>query len=140
MSNGLSDHEAQLFTEHLPVSLAIKNELLVKRNISDNNMAEFNLKLSYENWESVFNNCDINTCFNQFLNKFLRHFYESFPKTIRHKYKQKLWATTGIKISCNNKRALYDEANNSNNPTLHNYYKKYCSTIQSNKSSKEDVI
>jgi hypothetical protein len=74
MSNGLSDHEAQLFTEHLPVSLAIKYELLVKRNINNHNMAEFKLKLSYENLESVFNNCDINTCFNQFLNKFLDTF------------------------------------------------------------------
>jgi uncharacterized protein with ParB-like and HNH nuclease domain len=63
-------------------------------------MAEFKLKLSYENWESVFNNSDINTRFNQFLNRFLRHFYESFPKTIRHKYKQKSQTTTGIKISC----------------------------------------
>jgi hypothetical protein len=67
---------------------------------------------------------DINTCFNQFLNRFLRHFYESFPKTIRHKYKQKSWTTNGIKISCKNNRALYDEVKKSNNPILNSYYKK----------------
>jgi hypothetical protein len=32
------------------------------------------MKLSYENRESVFNNSDINTSFNQFLNIFLRLF------------------------------------------------------------------
>jgi hypothetical protein len=55
------------------------------------------MKLSYENWESVFNNSDINTSFNQFLNILLRHFCESFPKATRHKYKHKSWITMGIK-------------------------------------------
>jgi hypothetical protein len=40
---------------------------------------------------------------------FLRYFYESFPITIESKYKQKSWITAGIKISCKNKRALYEE-------------------------------
>ena len=49
-------------------------------------MADFRMKLSYDNWESVFNNSDINTSFNQFLNIFLRHFYASFPITQSKKY------------------------------------------------------
>jgi hypothetical protein len=89
VSNGLSDHEVQLFIAHLPVLTTLKNDLLVKRNINDYNTAEFKIKLSYENWEFVFSSSDINTRFNQFLNILLRHFYESFPKITRHKYKHK---------------------------------------------------
>jgi hypothetical protein len=79
----------------------------MKRKVNDDNIAEFKIKLSYENCESVFNNNDINTCFNNFLNILLRHFYESFPISAESKYKQKSWITAGIKISCKNKRALY---------------------------------
>jgi hypothetical protein len=129
MSNGLSDHEVQLFTAHLPVLTTLKNEVLIKRNINDHNIAEFKMKLNYENWESVFNNNDINTSFNQFLNILLRYFYELFSKTARHKYKHKSWITTSIKISCKNKRILYDEVKKCKNPTLYTYYKNYCKIL-----------
>jgi hypothetical protein len=107
-----------LFTANLPVLTTLKNELIIKRNINDYNIAEFKLKLSYENWELVFNNTDINTGFNIFLNILLRYFYESFPKVSRRKYKQFTWITSGIRISCKNKRVLYEELKRSNNPTL----------------------
>jgi hypothetical protein len=81
-------------------------------------MAEFRMKLSYENWELLYNSNDINTSFNQFLNIFLRYFYESFPITSRQKYKQKPWITTGIRTSCKNKRILYAEAKKSNKSNL----------------------
>jgi exonuclease III len=77
---GLSDHEAQLFTAPLPVLTTLKNELLIKRNINNDNIAEFKMNVSYENWESVFNNNDINSSFNQFLNILLRHFYDIISK------------------------------------------------------------
>jgi hypothetical protein len=87
------------------------------------------MKLSYKNWELVFNNSDINTSFIQFLNILLRNFYESFPKTTRHKYKRKSWITMGIKISCKNKRVLYDEVKICKNPILYTYYKNYCKIL-----------
>jgi hypothetical protein len=67
------------------------------------------MKLSYENWEPVFNNSDINTSFNQFLNIFLRHLHASFPLARRRKYTQNSWITTGIINSCTKKRELYAE-------------------------------
>jgi hypothetical protein len=45
ISNGLSDHEAQLFIAYLPVLTNHKNELLIKRNINYYNIAEFKMKL-----------------------------------------------------------------------------------------------
>jgi hypothetical protein len=108
-SEGLSDHEAQLLIVHLP-SLTIKNnDVYYSRTVNDYNIADFRIKLSYENWESVFNNSDINTCFNQFLNILLRHFYASFPLSRRQKYTQNSWITAGIIISCRKKRVLYAE-------------------------------
>ena len=72
---------------------------------------------------------NINTSFNQFLNIFLRHSYESFPITSKQKYKQKSWITNGIRISCRNKRILYVEAKISNNPIIATHYKNYCKIL-----------
>jgi hypothetical protein len=87
------------------------------------------MKLSYENWESVFNNSDINTSFNKFLNIFLRHFYAFFPLPRRQKYTQNSWITAGIIISCRKKSVLYMEAKRSKNPKIWIYYKKYCKIL-----------
>jgi hypothetical protein len=51
------------------------------------------------------------------------------PKTIRQNYKQKPWITTEIKVSCKNKRVLYDEVKKSNSPILNTYYKNYCKIL-----------
>jgi hypothetical protein len=88
------------------------------------------MKLRYENWESVFNNSDINTSFNQFLNIFLRYFYASFPLSRRQKYKLNSRITAGIIISCRKKRVLYAEVKkNKKNSKISKYYKKYCKTL-----------
>ena len=49
-----------------------------KRNINYT-ITDFLLTLSYETWESVFEDNYVNTIFNSFLNTFLRHVYSSFP-------------------------------------------------------------
>jgi hypothetical protein len=100
VSNGLSDHEAQLLIVHLQTPIITKNGIRYTRTVNDYNLADFRMKLSYENWESIFNNSDINTSFNQFLNIFLRYFYASFPLSRRQKYTQNSWITAGIIISC----------------------------------------
>jgi hypothetical protein len=106
--NGLSDHEAQLLALNLP-SLIIKEKYTYyTTNINNYNIYDFQTKLSYENWESVFNNSDIDTSFNEFLNIFLRHLYSSFPLIQRKKYKLNSWITSGIVVSCRRKRVFYD--------------------------------
>jgi hypothetical protein len=47
----------------------------------------------------------------------------------QNKYKHKSWLTTGIKISCKNKRVLYGEVKNCKNPILYTYYKNYCKIL-----------
>jgi exonuclease III len=79
LTNGLSDHEAQLLTLQLPPHFINKINISFRRVFNDYNVLDFNMKLSYEEWELVFNNNDINISFNYFLNTLLNHFYASFP-------------------------------------------------------------
>jgi hypothetical protein len=125
VSNGLSDHEAQLLAINLPLLNIKEKGIYYSRNINNHDMVDFRMNLRYENWEGVFNNSDMNTSFNQFLNTFLRYFHASFPLRQRQKYKPNTWITTGIVISCRKKRILYTEVKN-NNSELRQYYKDYC--------------
>ena len=59
--NDLSDHDGQLIKFH---NLMMQTERKVTRYISDfndNNIQDFNIRLSFETWENVFD--DINRCF-----------------------------------------------------------------------------
>jgi len=86
--------------------------------------------LHYENWENVFLEENVNIIYNNFVNNYLRILYASFP-FVRSKNLQnsKPWLTKGIKISCLNKRRLYSNYRNSNNPNLKQNYKKYCQIL-----------
>jgi hypothetical protein len=64
VSNDLSDHEAQLLVLNLSKPINIGNQILHKRMINNDNIFYFQINLSYENWEFVFNSRDINMCFN----------------------------------------------------------------------------
>jgi hypothetical protein len=73
--NGLSDHDAQLLTIK-DVSLQISNHLTYTiRNIHKYSIEDFKIRLSYESWDSIFNNNgnrDVDSLFNMFLNNYLR--------------------------------------------------------------------
>jgi hypothetical protein len=60
LSNGLSDHEAQ-FLEIC--NIRVNPEL---RRTDNHSMADFNMKLSYEMWDTVFNNANIDIKCNSF--------------------------------------------------------------------------
>ena len=65
--------------------------------------------------------------FNNFLNTFLRICYSSFSvNKSQYSYKWKPLLTSGIRISCANKRKLYLTYRNSNDSYFKEYYKKYC--------------
>jgi hypothetical protein len=125
----VSDHEAQFLTLHLTPTTNKDNHTNVIRNINDTTVYDFQMKLSYENWEPVFNSDDINASFNAFLNIFLRHFCSSFPLIQVRKFEPNLWITPGILASCRRKRVLYSEVRKSDNPLLLKYYKDYCNIL-----------
>ena len=64
---------------HFQLNENVDNQAYFIRNINKYTIFDFQLKLSYESWETVFSDGDINISFNAFFNIFLRHFYSSFP-------------------------------------------------------------
>jgi hypothetical protein len=50
----------------------------MKWMINSDTIANFQIQLSYELWESVFDEKDVNMSFNTFLNTFLSTYYSSF--------------------------------------------------------------
>jgi hypothetical protein len=65
----------------------------------------FQLRLSYESWDNIFEGNDVNIIFNNFLTPI---FYSIFiKKNITFRQKYNLQITTGIRISCNKKRELH---------------------------------
>ena len=98
--NGLSDHDAQILTLNDIQIQKPPAHHLTRRIINDSTILGFQLNLSYESWESVFNGDDVDTIFNNFLNTYLRTFYHTFPLTRRqHTYYNKPWLIPGIIIS-----------------------------------------
>jgi len=71
-TNGLSEHDAQLIMLNnfsLPIS---DIEPTYIRNINKNTIAEFHFQLSWEQWDNIFGNNNVNKMFNNFLNAYLR--------------------------------------------------------------------
>ena len=123
-------HDAQLLTIQFASTQNKDHHMYFKRNINHYTITDFLLTLSYEMWESVFEDNDVNTIFNFFLNTFLRHFYSSFlmvraNKTSNHN----TWITSGIRTTCQHKRTLYVNVRNNNNPTSRKFFKNYCQIL-----------
>jgi hypothetical protein len=91
---------------------------------------EFQLQLSYENWEEIFMEDDAYISFNRFLNIYLRIFHSSFIKKQKNcNTIFKPWLTKGIKTSCNRKRELYLNTRHNNEIEHKLYYKHYCKIL-----------
>jgi hypothetical protein len=107
--NGLSDHDTQLLILNKGQKKEKECHTYIKRKIN-NYTIDFQLKLSHETWEPVFDGNDVNQIFNSFLNIFLRIYYSSFPLIqAKSKMNQNSWITPGIITSCKCKRQLYKE-------------------------------
>jgi hypothetical protein len=105
--NGLSDHDAQLIIIN-DIKVDIRNVRSKQiRKIDYFTLLDFQYKLSFESWDSIFDTVDVNMMFNSFLSTFLRIFYSSFPlKNLKTKTHNSGWITLGIRISCKHKREL----------------------------------
>ena len=122
--NGLSDHDGQILTLlKLPIPHSNINYIYTRRT-GNNTIADFQLQLSYEQWDDVFGNNNVNEIFNNFLNTYLRCYYSNFAKKVfktQHNYKH--WITSGIKTSCKRKRELSFLCRLSNDTNLKINYK-----------------
>jgi len=128
--NGLSDHDVQVINISNIFCSVPKHLFSFTRRMDNNSICKFTDLLSYENWNDVFQENNVNIIFNNFCNTYLRIFYASFPtKKIQESHKPKPWLTNGIRISCAKKRKLYVTYTNSNDPNYKVYYEKYCRVL-----------
>jgi hypothetical protein len=129
--NGLSDHDAQFLLLNNTNIKDSNPRCCAIRQINKVNMDNFKLNLSYELWEEIFLEDEVDKLFNNFLNKHLRIFNSRFAvKKFFNNYNDKAWLTTGIRISCQHKRNLYMLCRNVKNPILYTSYKKYCRILR----------
>ena len=78
--NGLSDHDGQSLIL-LNLLIPTKSAKFIHTITLDNNSpTDFQIKLSYEKWDNVFGDDNVNEIFNNFLNTYLRCYYSSFHK------------------------------------------------------------
>jgi hypothetical protein len=118
----------------------------IKRKINNYTRAGFQLKLSNEMRELVFDGNDVSKIFISFLNIFL-FCYSSFSVIeAKNKMNQNSWITPGIIASCKRERELYKELqnNNNNNATRASYYRNYskilCMVIRKAKIIEHDKL
>jgi len=129
--NGLSDHDAQIIILHNTDLLIQLIQTISKRSINDTTIAQFKTNLSYESWSNVFSDGDLDSSFNNFLNTYLRIYYNSFPlEKVYLNNTKKAWLTKGIRISCLRKRELYVIYKHTTNPRIGNYYKTYSKILR----------
>jgi hypothetical protein len=131
--NRLSDHDAQEIIRNIHVfEQNCDTHFCFNQRIDKFSIIDFNTKLSYEVWEDIFADNDVNTIVNGFLNTYLRILYSSFPlRKVHHKSCIKAWLTPGIKISCANKRKLFLIQRSRNDPKLATYCMRYCRILTS---------
>jgi hypothetical protein len=72
--NGLSDHEAQIIVIENTVLTKQRNNITTMRDINYQSILEFQLLLSYKNWESIFMKDDANISFKNF-----KYIFEDLP-------------------------------------------------------------
>jgi hypothetical protein len=102
--SGLSDHDAQLAVIKNGTVTKEKCKCIDIEEINKDTISEFQTILSWESWEDIFTQGNVNNVFNNFHNAFLRCFYANFPKKRkRFKGNQGKWITNGIKILCKKK-------------------------------------
>ncbi|XP_047115624.1 uncharacterized protein LOC124795597 [Schistocerca piceifrons] len=134
-NRGYSDHKAQIHTttkEGRPVE---NNLLKVKRRIyRQKSIDHFNSLLHTEDWSDVYEKQNLNSKFNIFLEKMVKHFDTAFPQkmvNIREKTRGKGWITKGIRTSCQKKRELHIMCKENNaTEEMHTHYKTYTKILQ----------
>ena len=97
LPNGLSDNVSQILILHNIKIQNLKAHHYTKRLINEFTLSEFKLNLSYESWDEIFSEDNVDSVLNSFLNTYSRIFHHSFPlKKSYHNQNNKAWITTGI--------------------------------------------
>ena len=84
ITNGFSDHDAQLLKLDKVIALVQKFTSCYVRIINSFTIDEFQFQLSTESWEDIFGGSDTNVMINNFLKIQLKIFYACVTKSKLH--------------------------------------------------------
>jgi hypothetical protein len=129
--NGLSDHDVQSISIHSLNPRPPSKRYKFIKQINEDTLNDFLIKLSYETCDTVFSTDDVNKMFNSFLDTYLKIANSSFPlrRVSITKQNTKNWITSGIITSCKRKRELFIAGRTSNNLDFIAYYRRYCKIL-----------
>lgn len=122
--NGISDHNAQIFSYNIESPIQHKIEPKV-RIFSKYNYEAFYRHVSGENWNPVYECQNIESAFELFSSTILYYINICFPLKHIKKYNKPNWITRGIKISSEKLKLLYCIKIQSNRQEDDMYYKCY---------------
>ena len=108
----ISDHFPVFSIAEKKVSKIQKTDFVIKREINNDNLENFNDALTKVDWSKVFHSSDPNKAYDEFLNIFTSLYDIYFPiKKIKIKSKNLAspWITTGIIKSSKRKQMLYEK-------------------------------
>jgi len=123
-------------SDHLPIFHVYDGNVIANtresvksmRIVNDSNINNFCQRMSVVNWNSVYDNLDVDESYNLFHNDFLDVYNACFPiKHVRkkHKYVDKPWITTGILKSIKKKHHLFKQSFIKKDANAISKYKKY---------------
>ena len=102
--NGLSDNDVQIIIIYNVTYIMKQNQRYTRRVINESSLLDFQINLSYELWDDIFVDSDVDIMFNNFLNTYLRILNSCFRITKSQSTgANKSWITPGIIKSCNKK-------------------------------------
>jgi hypothetical protein len=129
--NGLSDHDAQLLLLNNFTARVMNGQHYFKRQINGMSIEDFKIRLSYETWDDIFTDGDVDQIFNIFFYYNLRAFNSTFSfRRTFYKYDNKAWLTVEIRNLCHHKRSLHMLCRNIASPALLAYYKRYSKVLR----------
>ncbi|XP_047115586.1 uncharacterized protein LOC124795558 [Schistocerca piceifrons] len=112
MNTGFSDHYTQFIEFPVDTEGNTEQQMTRKgRNFSKHNLEHLRNLLKKETWNEIDNYEDTRKKFDMFMEIFSHYVNISFPvknQTLKTKKRNVTWLTKGIKISCAEKRRLYE--------------------------------
>jgi len=79
LHNGLLDYEAQLLTTDIALDHFKNYQTVIQRQIKKWTIADFQLQLSYESWDALFEGDDVNQVFKLIFKRLFNNSLFKFP-------------------------------------------------------------
>lgn len=129
---GMSDHTAQIISFNNLNDIKYNKVKIFKRIVNEKSKQKFSNLLNNIDWTELYAKQDINEAYD-FFQYNIKKCYDLACPSRYIKTQDKVntpWITSGIKISCKNKRFLIEIKNYTEDVTILHYIKAYCKILK----------